>query len=56
MQRSMVIRLRPRDYTPPKVDEGDIGKFGTLLMDTGEKTIAVLADKWWRQAVKQVGG
>ena len=34
-----------------KIDECDMGKFGTL--DSSEKTIAILADKWWPQTAKQ---
>ena len=36
-----------------KIDERDIEKFGTL--DSSEKTIAVLGDRWWPQTVKQEG-
>ena len=34
-----------------RVDECDKEKFGTL--DSSEKTIAILGDKWWPQATKQ---
>ena len=34
-----------------KIDEGDREKFGTL--DSSEKTIAILGDKWWPQTAKQ---
>ena len=36
-----------------KVDECDMKKFGTL--DSSEKTIAVLGDRWWPQTAKQKG-
>ena len=38
-------------------DEGkdgcDMEGFGTLLIDSSEKTIAFLGDRWWPQAAKQ---
>ena len=37
-----------------KVDECDMEKFGTL--DSSEKTIAILGDRWWPQTAKQEGG
>ena len=36
-----------------KIDECDLEKFGTL--DSSEKTIAILGDKWWPQTAKQEG-
>ena len=36
-----------------KIDECSIEKFGTQLIDSSEKTIAVLKDRWWPQMVKQ---
>ena len=36
-----------------KVDECDMEKFGTL--DSSEKTIAILGDRWWPQKAKQQG-
>ena len=36
-----------------KIDECDMEKFGTL--DSSEKTIAILGDRWWPQTVKQEG-
>ena len=36
-----------------KIDECDMEKFGTL--DSGEKTIAILGDRWWPQKAKQHG-
>ena len=36
-----------------KVDECDMEKFGTL--DSSEKAIAILGDRWWPQKVKQHG-
>ena len=36
-----------------KIDECDIENFGTL--DSGEKTIAILGDRWWPQKAKQQG-
>ena len=37
-----------------KIDECDMEKFGTL--DSSEKTIAILGDRWWPQTAKQKGG
>ena len=34
--------------------ECDMEKFGTL--DSSEKTIAILGDRWWPQTAKQEGG
>ena len=36
-----------------KIDECDKEKFGAL--DGGEKTIAILGDRWWLQTAKQEG-
>ena len=36
-----------------KIDECDMEKFGTL--DSSEKTIAILGDRWWPQKAKQEG-
>ena len=36
-----------------KIDECDMEEFGTL--DSNEKTIAVLGDRWWPQKAKQQG-
>ena len=36
-----------------KIDECDMEKFGTL--DSSEKTIAILGDRWWPQKAKQQG-
>ena len=36
-----------------KTDECDMEKFGTL--DSSEKTIAILGDRWWAQTAKQEG-
>ena len=36
-----------------KIDECDVDKFGTL--DSSEKTIAILGDRWWPQTAKQEG-
>ena len=36
-----------------KIDECDMEKFGTL--DSSEKTIGILGDKWWPQKAKQEG-
>ena len=30
-------------------------KFGTLLIDSNEETIAVLGDRWWAQTAKEEG-
>ena len=32
-----------------KIDECDMEKFGTLDINSSEKTIAILADRWWPQ-------
>ena len=36
-----------------KTDEYDREKFGTL--DSSEKTIAILGDRWWPQTANQEG-
>ena len=36
-----------------KIDECDMEKFGTL--NSSEKAIAVLGDRWWPQKAKQEG-
>ena len=36
-----------------KIDECDLEKFGTL--DSSEKTIAILGDRWWPQTAKREG-
>ena len=36
-----------------KLDEGGMDKFGTL--DSSEKTIAILGDRWWPQTAKREG-
>ena len=36
-----------------KIDEFDMDNFGTL--DSSEKTIAILGDRWWPQKAKQEG-
>ena len=36
-----------------KIDECDMKEFGTL--DSSEKTIAILGDRWWPQKAKQEG-
>ena len=36
-----------------KIDACDVEKFGAL--DSSEKTIAILADRWWPQTAKQEG-
>ena len=36
-----------------KIDECDMEKFGTV--DSSEKTIAILGDRWWPQTAKQQG-
>ena len=36
-----------------KIDECDMKEFGTL--DSSEKTIAILGDRWWPQKAKQQG-
>ena len=37
-----------------KMDECGMEKFGTLV-DSSEKTIAILGDRWWPQTAKQQG-
>ena len=34
-----------------KINESDMEKFGTL--DSSEKTIAILGDRWWPPTAKQ---
>ena len=36
-----------------EIDECDMEEFDTL--DSSEKTIVILGDRWWRQAGKQEG-
>ena len=36
-----------------KIDECDMEEFGALLLDSSEKTIAILGGRWWPQAAKQ---
>ena len=36
-----------------KINESDMEKFGTL--DSSEKAIAILVDRWWPQTAKQEG-
>ena len=36
-----------------KIDECGMDKFGTV--DSSEKTIAILGDRWWPQRAKQEG-
>ena len=36
-----------------KINECDMEKYGTL--DSSEKTIAILGDRWWPQTAKQEG-
>ena len=38
-----------------KIDEGDREKLGTTTVDTSERTIAILEDRWWPQTAKQEG-
>ena len=38
-----------------KVDERDMEKFGTLDINSSEKTIAILRDSWRPQKTKQEG-
>ena len=38
-----------------KIDEGDREKLGTTTVDTSERTIAILEDRWWPQTAKQKG-
>ena len=38
-----------------KIDECVMEKFGTLDINSSEKTIAILADRWWPQKAKQEG-
>ena len=38
-----------------EIDECDMEKFGTLLVDSSEKISAILGEKWWPQAAKQDG-
>ena len=37
-----------------KMDECDVEKFDTL--DSSEKMIAILGERWWPQKTKQQGG
>ena len=46
MEKRVVLDMR-------KIDEFDMEKFGTL--DSSEKTIDILGDRWWPQTAKQQG-
>ena len=46
MEKRVVLDMR-------KIDEFDMEKFGTL--DSSEKTIDILGDRWWPQKAKQEG-
>ena len=35
------------------MDECDVEEFG--ILDSGERTIAMLGDRWWPEAAKQEG-
>ena len=35
-----------------ETDECDVGEFGTL--DSSDKTIAILGDRWWPQAAEKL--
>ena len=48
------IKREKRDvFEMRKIDECDMEKCGTL--DSSEKTIAILGDRWWPQMAKQAG-
>ena len=36
-----------------EIEECDMEKLGTL--DSGDKTVAILGNRWWPQAAKQEG-
>ena len=38
-----------------EIDQCGMEKFGTLDINSSEKTIAILADRWWPQKAKQEG-
>ena len=38
-----------------KIDECDKEEFGTLDINSSEKTIATLGDRWWPQTAKHEG-
>ena len=47
-ERHVLVEMR-------KIDECGMEEFGTLLIYSSEKTIAILGDRWWPQTVKQQG-
>ena len=38
-----------------KIHDYGMEKFGTLLVDSSERAIAVVGNRWWPQAAKQEG-
>ena len=38
-----------------EIDECGMEEFDTRVLDSSEKTIAILGDRWWPQAAKQEG-
>ena len=38
-----------------KLDECDMEEFGRLLIESSEKTMAILGYRWWPQTAKQDG-
>ena len=38
-----------------KLDLCDVEEFGRLLIESSEKTIAILGNRWWPQTAKQGG-
>ena len=47
-ERHVLVEMR-------KIDECGMEEFGTLLIYSSEKTIAILGDRWWPQTAKQEG-
>ena len=39
-----------------EIEECDMEEIGTLLIDSSEKTIAILGDRWWPHVANQDGG
>ena len=50
MVKILLLRQATNEYPPPPVD---MGQLGTLLIDSREKTIAIMGGRQWLQAVKQ---
>ena len=50
---SVLLKIAPRGVGMRKIEEFGMKKFGRL--DSSEKTIAILGDRWWPVTAKQQG-